>query len=331
MAEEKNPNNAENSNNSEKKVTQEKAIDVTKPRLKERDGREKLREGYSYGEKMITRSEYEKELLEQSKPKSGGAMPNVVKDIGKSRIQIEREKLERISKSLPASATKPKKDRSNLIKTIVAIILVAIMIILAIVFIVVLGDRKVFEEEEYDVRVSMQFENKSSLTVISESGKEQLRKVDPGDILKVGAQVRNADNIEGDIDIGQTPENVYVRFKLTFELDYEERYDVLIPNVDERLWYRYNAEDERKLLDGVKEDDHYYYFKGVLAYQQSVKLFTEMLVDGNAITCDDGGKYGQIQVYVEVIKADLLRVKAGAVWASAPRSWILTLNNTNSK
>lgn len=328
MADEEKPKNSENSNYSNN-VTQDKAIDVTKPRLTQRDGREKLREGYSYGEKMVTRSEYEKQLLEETKPKSGGAMPNVVKDIGKSRVQIEREKLERISKSLPASATKPKKDRSNMIKTIIAITLIAIIIILAIVFVVVIGDRAKFEEEDYDVRVSMQFENKSSLTIISETGKEQLRRVDPGDVLKVGAQVRNADNIEGDINIGQSPENVYVRFKLTFMLGLEDRYDVLIPNVDSRYWYRYNEEDEKKLLDGVSADDHYYYFKGVLAYQQSVKLFTEMLVDGNALTCDDGGKYGQIQVDVEVIKADYLRVKAGAIWSSAPRTWILTLDGEN--
>ena len=127
MAEEKKPDNSEKDNSS-KKVTQGKAIDVTKPRLTQRDGREKLREGYSYGEKLITRSEYEKQLLEETKPKSGSAMPNVVKDIGKSRVQIEREKLERISKSLPASATKPKKDRSSMIKTIIAIALIAVIV-----------------------------------------------------------------------------------------------------------------------------------------------------------------------------------------------------------
>ena len=134
-------------------------------------------------------------------------------------------------------------------------------------------------------------------------------------------------HINGDINDGTIPPNVYVRFRMYFILDFVDRYDVLVPTVNNNVWYRFNAEEESKFVDGVLQDDGWFYFNGSLAFQQKAQLFSDILVDGNTLTCDDGGKYGQIQVEVEVIEADINAIRSEGVWASAPRVWVQNMTN----
>ena len=137
----------------------------------------------------------------------------------------EQQALERLSKKVGASTRS--KDRASNIKSIIAIILVIILIILAIVFIVLISQNKPTEEEEYDVRMSMQIENKSILSIVTDTGKEELRKISPGDVLPIKAYVRNSDNYSGDDDLTDSninPQNVYVRFKIKVILGYDVRY-----------------------------------------------------------------------------------------------------------
>jgi len=72
----------------------------------------------------------------------------------------EQQALERLSKKIGGAKAKP--SASN-IKSIIAIILVIILIIIAVLFIVLINQRPETEEMSYDVRMSMQIENKSHL------------------------------------------------------------------------------------------------------------------------------------------------------------------------
>ncbi len=245
----------------------------------------------------------------------------------------EQAALERLAKKIGGGGGHQKEDKSGTIKTIIAIVLVVVLIILAIAFIVVLNKNGASTEEaDYDMRLSMQIENKSALSIITETGQEQLREINPGDIIPLRASVKNASDIAGDrTDENALPPPIYVRFRLVLILDYEERYDIMIPTLTNR-WYKYNKAVEDNLMGGVSYDDHYFYYLGTLQYMQPEVLFSSIEFSGDAITCDDGGKYGQIQVHVESIEADIDNIVNRTMWPTAPQEWIIKMvqNSTSS-
>lgn len=235
----------------------------------------------------------------------------------------EQQALERLSKKVGSAKTKTSASK---IKSIVAIILVIILIALAILFMILIFNNKPTEEETYDVRMSMQIENKSILSVITDTGKEELRKISPGDVLPIKAYVRNSDNYSGDEDLMDStinPQNVYVRFKIKVILGYDTRYDIVRPTINTN-WYVFNAEEEALLPDGRKEGDNYYYYKGSLPYSKRAELFSELEFYGPAISCEDGGKYGQIQVIVESTPA-IADAISNNIWPTAPKRWIVDM------
>ena len=235
------------------------------------------------------------------------------------REQASLEKLKRQVGSLDQ-----RENRASRLKTIIAIVLVLILIALAIIFVVVIGKNNKVEEHNTDIRLSMQLQNKDALSIVTDTGQEALRKISPGDRIPLSAYIRNSSNISGDIltSENQLPQPIYVRFRLVLILDYEERYDIMVPTLSDR-WYKYNAEDESHYIGngGVKEDDHYYYYVGALSAGQPEELFSEILFDGNVITCEDGGKYGQIQVHVDSTHASIVSVTSRTVWPTAPEVW----------
>ena len=273
----------------------------------------------------------------QKKVNSSDKIINVTKpreiksNIDSSRVSDltlrEQQSLERLSKKIGASTRS--KDRTSNIKSIIALALVIILIALAIVFIVVLSQNTSGEEEEYDLRMSMKIENESVLSIITDSGKEELRKIDPGDVLPIKAYVKNSENYMGDTDLGDTvasPPNFYVRFKIKVILGYDEnREDIIKPTINTN-WYKYSAEDEASLPNGREEWDGYYYYKGSLAYSKRAELFSQIEFYGPAISIEDGGKYGQIQVIVQSTPADP-NALADGIWPTAPRRWILDITN----
>lgn len=235
----------------------------------------------------------------------------------------EQAALERLAKKIGGGGER--RSHSGLIKTIIAIILILILIILAVLFVIFIGRGEESVIDDYDMRLSMQIDNKSFLSVITETGREELREINPGDIIGLKATVRNAHDITGDGEsMGTYPPSIYVRFKIVLLLDYKERYDIIIPKVSTN-WYRYDKATEDSMHNGVKEDDMYFYYLGSLQYQAGQELFSSILFSGNAITCEDGGKYGQIQVHVECIEADLNNVINGSLWPTAPQGWIREL------
>jgi len=233
----------------------------------------------------------------------------------------EQQSLEKLKKQV--GNLNQKENRASSIKTIVAIVLIIILILIAIAFVIVIGRNSQTAEEDYDMRLSMQIENKSSLSIITEAGLEQLREINPGDRIPLRATVRNSESILGETtQEGTNPPAIYIRFRLVLILDYQERYDIMIPTMRDERWYRYDADTESNFVNGVESDDHYYYYKGALSFMQPEELFSSIEFSGDAITCEDGGKYGQIQVKVESVEANLNNILSRSLWPSAPQGWI---------
>lgn len=277
----------------------------------------------------FNRQEYNRSI-DVTKPRN---TPTPYANLDASRVSDytlkEQAALERLAKRVSGGGGgggSRKEDRAGIIKTIIAIVLVIILIVLAIAFISVLKkNNKETQEADYDMRLSMQIENKSTLSIITEAGKEQLREINPGERVSLRATVRNSINIVGDrTEENALPPPIYVRFRLVLILDYQERYDIMIPEMTNR-WYKYDKEAEDGLMGGVASDDHYYYYLGSLAYMQPEVLFTAIKFNGETITCDDGGKYGQIQVHVESIEADIDNLVNRSMWPTAPQEWIVKM------
>ena len=151
-------------------------------------------------------------------------------------------------------------------------------------------------------------------------------------LLSDAEKIRNSlDEIDRDsfnaaIDKIVAAKNIYIRFKIIVILDYEERNEIVAPNIGE-MWYRYNHDDESLIVNGVQFDDGYFYYKDVVRFQQRVELFSELEFVGDNIFCEDGGKFGQIQVIVESIEAVPENIINGSVWPTAPKHWVLDITN----
>ena len=261
--------------------------------------------------------------IDVTKPKH---TPPPMSNIDTSRVSDytirEQQALERLKKKV--GTIQHKESKTSQIKTIVAIILGVILIALLVVCILLLSKNEVEVKDPNVVNVSMEIENKSILSVISDEGIEELRPIWPGDKLPIRAYARNSNSIEGDTNNTELAgTNQYVRFKIRLILDYEDRYEIIKPTMTAN-WTRFDAELESNISNGVKEDDHYYYFCGTVAYQRKIELFSELEFDGNYINIEDAGKYGQIQVIVESIDADINNLHNG-IWPTAPKRWILDM------
>ena len=247
-------------------------------------------------------------------------MSNIDASMVSDHTLREQQSLERLKKKI--GNIDVKESKASKIKTIVAIILVIVLIIILIVFIMLLSQNKVEPEERDSIKVSMEIENKSILSVISDEGIEVLRPIWPGDKLPVRAYARNSNDIDGDVTQSElTGTNQYVRFKIRLILDYEDRYEIIVPTMSAN-WTKFDAEAEALINNGATEDDHYYYFCGSVAHQRKIELFSELEFDGNKIFIEDAGKYGQIQVIVESIDANTDNLLNG-IWPSAPKRWVL--------
>lgn len=252
--------------------------------------------------------------------------PSSSSNIDASRVSAytlkEQQSLERLKKKI--GANNEKESKASAIKTIVAIVLVLVLILIAVLFVILISRNGDSAEEDYDMRLSMQIENKSALSIITETGQEQLRRINPGDTISLRASVRNSKDIYGDLveDNANIP-SIYVRFKLVLILDYEERYDILVPTMSDN-WYKYDS-----VVDASKEDDHYYYYIGSLSFMEPAELFSAITFDGNVITWEDGGKYGQIQVEVEAIEVNLSAIlNESSPWGKTPpRGWVQKMSD----
>jgi len=269
--------------------------------------------------------------IDVTKPKHEPRMSNIDTSRVSDHTAREQQALEKLRKRVGAADIHA--GKTSKIKTIIAIILVVILIIVLIGFFIILGQKADEPEDDTAIRVSMELVNTSVLSVVTDEGLEELRPIYPGDRLPISAYARNSEKFEGDVNTSEViPKNVYVRFKIRFILDYQDRYEVIVPTMTSN-WTKFNAELESNINNGVTEDDHYYYYCGSLPFQKRVELFSEIEFDGNKLFIEDAGKYGQIQVIVESIEANTNYLLDG-VWPTAPKRWIIDMvsgrYNTNS-
>lgn len=275
---------------------------------------------------MANNDDKKNRSIDVTKPQKPSSQTNIDASRVSAYTLREQQSLDKLKKQV--GNLNQKENRASNIKTIAAIILVVMLLILAVLFIIIIGRGSSVEEEIQDMRLSVQIENKSTFSVITEVGQEQLREINPGDRVPLRASVRNSKDIRGDaVEEGTNITPIYVRFKIVLVLDYEERYDIIVPTMSDR-WCKYDPETEP--LNGVKVDDHYYYLLGSLRFMEAEELFSEILFDGNVITCDDGGKYGQVQVLVDCIPAQLDTVINRQFWQTAPQAWINKLNQLSN-
>ena len=266
-----------------------------------------------------------------TKPKNQTPMSNIDGSRVSDHTLREQQALEKLRKKVATADIHT--GKTSKIKSLIAIILVVILIIVLIAFFAIITQNTETPKEDSAIRVSMELVNTSVLSVVTEEGMQELRPIWPGDKLPISAYARNSEEAEGDVYTSEVlPPNVYVRFKIRFILDYQDRYDIIVPTMTPN-WTKFDAELESNINDGVKVDDHYYYYCGSLPFQKRVELFSELEFDGNKIFIEDAGKYGQIQVIVESIEAktDYL---LNNVWPTAPKRWILDIvtgkYNTNN-
>ena len=108
-----------------------------------------------------------KQIIDVTKPRN---TPPQSSNIDASRVSAytlrEQQSLEKLKKQV--GNLNQRENRASSIKTIVAIILVVILIVLAVAFVIIIGRGSSVEEEVTDMRLSVQIENKSTLSVISE-------------------------------------------------------------------------------------------------------------------------------------------------------------------
>lgn len=248
-------------------------------------------------------------------------MSNIDASMVSDHTLREQQSLERLKKKI--GQIDVKESKASKIKTIVSIILVIVLIIIMIVCVLLLTRAKPDTVTKDSIQVSMEIENKSILSVISDEGIEELRPIWPGDKLPIRAYASNSNDIKGDTTTGYSGVNQYVRFKIRMILDYEDRYEIIVPTMTDN-WTKFDADAESVINNGVTEDDHYYYFCGSVAQNRRVELFSELEFDGNKIFIEDAGKYGQIQVIVESIDASTDNLLNG-IWPTAPKRWILDI------
>ena len=55
---------------------------------------------------------------------------------------------------------------------------------------------------------------------------------------------------------------------------------------------------------------------------QPEELFSQIEFSGDAITVEDGGKYGQIQVKVESVEGNINNILSRSLWPTAPQGWV---------
>ena len=262
----------------------------------------------------VTKPKEEKPATPSSAPAS---TPPTEADLQEQR---RLEALERLknnqSQKIRASA------RNGLLKKIIigvlAVLLVG-LIVAVVVFMMLNGGE---EEEEVLIRLSMQVDNKDMTYVVLETGEVVLRPINPGDTLEISSFIRNANLIGGDtVNIANPPPPIFIRFKVYLILDYEYRYDVLKLDMDNNMWYTYDEETDSG------ENDHYYYYKGFLGSQESTNLFSAIQFYGPNLSCDDGGKYGQIRIEVESMEADFEYIRSDSAWSTRPDGWFDYMQN----
>ena len=198
--------------------------------------------------------------------------------------------------------------------------------------------------DNYDdgrVRISVEID-KDSFYDVDISGNVSEKVVFPGDYIDFDVIATNAYNIKGDNATSFIWDSIFVRFKMYLRIDGEDYENVtvnisnqgektvpvIIPTISENTFQTYDKAKEDQFIDQitgkpiVSESDGYYYYNGILDYNQSISLCTGILLNGDAIIPDFANKRCELVVVVEAATADYTSIRERTIWDKAPQTWI---------
>lgn len=197
------------------------------------------------------------------------------------------------------------------------------------------------------VRVSVEID-KSAFTDVDINGNITDKDIFPGDYFNFDITTTNAYNITGDNATAYVWDNIFVRFKLYLRIDGEiyetvrvningtgiKEVPVIIPGIDPELFQTYDKEKEDKYYDFIKDapiveaSDGFYYYNGILNYNESLILCDGVLFNGDAIIPEFAGKRVELVVVVDAATADFTSIRHRAIWEYAPQEWIEYMHKT---
>lgn len=204
--------------------------------------------------------------------------------------------------------------------------------------------------DQYDdgrVRISVEIE-KDPFTEVDINGNITEKIMFPGDYIDFDIKATNAYNIAGDNATAFIWDSVFVRFKIYMRIDgeaYEEvrvninnlgtkTVPVLIPTMPANLYHKYTKELEDQYIDPIKqrpiieESDGYYYYNGILNYNETLTLCEGLLLNGDAIIPDFANKRAEIVIVIDAATADYTSIRERTIWETAPQYWIEYMHDT---
>ena len=198
------------------------------------------------------------------------------------------------------------------------------------------------------VRISVEID-KSAFTDVDIYGNVTDRIIFPGDKFDFNIITTNAYNITGDNATAYEWDNVFVRFKIYLRIDGEvyesvkvningegtKEVPVIIPTINPDLFQTYDKEKEDKYYDYIKDapiveaSDGFYYYNGILNYNETLILCSGILLNGDAIIPDFAGKRAELVVVVDAATADYTSIRHRAIWEHAPQTWVEYMHDTH--
>lgn len=205
--------------------------------------------------------------------------------------------------------------------------------------------------DDYDdgrVRISVEIE-KDPFTDIDIAGNVSEKIIFPGDYIDFDIKATNAYNITGDNATSFIWDSIFVRFKMYLRIDgiaYESvrvninntgprDAPVLIPEIDMSLFQTYDADKEAQYIDPIKQapivesSDGYYYYNGILGYNETLNLCSGVLFNGDAIIPEFAGKRVELVVVIDAATADYTSIRERTIWDLAPQAWITYMHDTH--
>ncbi len=198
--------------------------------------------------------------------------------------------------------------------------------------------------EQYDdgrVRISVEID-KDAFYDVDIYGNLTEKEVYPGDYIDFNVKATNAYNIKGDNATSFIWDSIFVRFKVFLRIDgvdYEtvkinlsntgvREVPVIIPTITEDIFQTYDKELEDEFVDQitglpiVQQSDGFYYYNGILDYNQSLDLCRGILLNGEAIIPEFANKRVELVFIVDAATADYTSIRERTIWPEAPQTWI---------
>lgn len=197
------------------------------------------------------------------------------------------------------------------------------------------------QEDDGRVRISVDIDDDAFLDVDA-YGNIIEREIFPGDYIDFNIVATNAYNIKGDNATEFTWDTVFVRYKIYLRIDGvayetvkvnisnqgEKDVPVIIPTIDGENFQTYDKEKEDEFTDPITGEpivtysDGYYYYNGLLSYNQNILLCTGVLFNGDAIIPEFATKDAELVVEIQSATADYTSIRERTIWDKAPQTWI---------